>query len=164
MPSFAYQAVDNRGARKRGTLDAASSRAAAAALESSGLFVVDIANAPVVARQRGGSERGAVLELTRAMASLLTAGMPLAKALDAAKLAVPARLTDVVDQIRREVERGASLSAALMTHSHLFSPLYTGVVRAAEKSGDLAEGFEELSTTLERQHELREKLISLSIY
>ncbi|MGQ0813164.1 MAG: type II secretion system F family protein [Gemmatimonadota bacterium] len=165
MPSFAYQAVDYNGARKHGTLEAASTRAAAAALEASGLFVIDIDNAPPhTSTERGGSERRAVLELTSALAALLTAGMPLARALDAAKLAVPERLQHVVDQIRREVERGATLSSALANHPHLFSPLYAGVVRAAEKSGDLAGGFEELAGTLERQHDLREKLISLSIY
>ncbi|MGH8433937.1 MAG: type II secretion system F family protein [Pseudomonas sp.] len=165
VPSFAFEAVDQRGSRREGVLDAASRRAAAAALESGGLFVLDVTAADAEPRSdaRAGGRR-AVLEFTRALAALLSAGMPLARALSAARLAVPVRMGPAIDLIRREVERGNALATALTAHPQLFPPLYIGVVRAAEKSGDLAGGFEELSTTLERQYELSEKLVSLSIY
>jgi type II secretory pathway component PulF len=164
MPSFAWQAVDAVGTRKRGKLEAASSRAATLALESSGLLVVDVAIAQEGTTQLRRKHKNAVLELTRALSALLAAGMPLARALAATRHAVPEPLPAILEEVRREVERGTSLSLALAAHPELFNPLYTGVIRAAEKSGDLAAGFNELSQTLERQHELREKLISLSIY
>ncbi|MEX2282343.1 MAG: type II secretion system F family protein [Gemmatimonadota bacterium] len=166
VPSFAYQAVDHKGNRRGGLLEAPSARAASSALESSGLFIVEISQPSqgVGATPRGGSERRAVLALTRALAALLAAGVPLARALSAARLSVPPRVAEIVDLIRREVERGSSLAAALSAQPQLFSPLYVGVVRAAEKSGELASGFNELAVTLERQQQLRDKLVSLSIY
>src|SRR5690606_5070743 len=49
-------------------------------------------------------------------------------------------------------------------HPSLFSPLYVGVVRAGEKSGALDGAFTRLAAHLERQDELRSKLVSMSIY
>jgi type II secretory pathway component PulF len=46
----------------------------------------------------------------------------------------------------------------------LFSPLYIGIVRAGERSGSLDAAFERLGQHLERDQELRSKLVSMSIY
>src|SRR5919108_406389 len=58
----------------------------------------------------------------------------------------------------------AMLGAALAEHPTLFSPLYVGLVRAGERSGDLAGAFGRLALQLEREDELRGKLLSVSIY
>jgi type II secretory pathway component PulF len=62
------------------------------------------------------------------------------------------------------VERGEGLAEALAEHPRLFSSLYVGLVRAGEKSGSLDNSFERLTEHLERDSELRSKLVSMSIY
>src|SRR5438477_43121 len=62
------------------------------------------------------------------------------------------------------VERGDQLSTALAEHKRLFSPLYVGLVRAGEKSGDIDGAFGRLSDQLERDEQLRGKILSAAIY
>jgi type II secretory pathway component PulF len=166
VPTFAYRAVDSTGRRSRGRLSASTQAAVTLELESRGLLALDV-------RETGGSQdvsgvgfrrRSGVLEFTRAVAALLPAGMPLARALRAATAAAPEPLRPAFDAVRGRVERGDELATALAEHPRLFSPLYVGVVRAGEKSGALDGAFGRLATHLERESELRSKLVSMSIY
>lgn len=166
MPVFAYQAVDAKGRRSRGRLSGATAVTVARELESRGLLAVDVAEAAAAGSAGGygfGRRRG-VLEFTRAVAALLPAGMPLARALATGATVAPDRLRPVLEGVRSRVERGEELATALSEHPGLFTPLYVGVVRAGERSGALDTAFERLASHLEREHELRSKLTSMSIY
>ena len=54
------------------------------------------------------SGRASVVEVTRALASLLAAGMPLTRALDTARVAGRGAVPDALQDIRSKVERGES--------------------------------------------------------
>jgi general secretion pathway protein F len=169
MPTFAYRAVDAAGRRTRGHLSAATAAAATRDLETRGLLTLDLRESDQ-ADGSGGSlgigigRRSGILEFTRGVAALLPAGMPLARALAAAAAVSPASVRAPLDAVRSRVERGDELAAALAAHPTLFSPLYVGVVRAGEKSGSLDAAFERLAGYLERDAELRAKIVSMSIY
>jgi general secretion pathway protein F len=166
MPTFAYRAVDAAGRRTRGRLSGASATAVSRELEVQGLLPLEVTESArrAAASSYGFGARRGVLEFTRALAALLPAGMPLARALSAATTASPERLRPALDAVRRRVERGDTLASALGEHPRLFSPLYIGVVQAGEKSGALDTSFERLGRHLERQDALRSKLVSMSIY
>ena len=168
MPTFAYQAVDSLGKRQRGEAQAASLGAAVRTLEERGLFVLDVAEAGADAATRKSSfrfgRRREVLEFTRAMSALLPVGMPLAQALQAASGVASGDVRDAVLDVRSRVERGETLSVSLAGHPRLFSPLYVGLVRAGEKSGDVDTAFTRLSSHLEREELVRGKVMSASIY
>lgn len=166
MPVFAYEAVDPTGRRTRGRLTGATAAAVTRDLESRGLLALDVEEAAAASDASGwgvGRRRG-VLEFTRAVAALLPAGMPLARALAAGVSAAPSSLRPALEAVRSKVERGDELAAALAEHPRLFSPLYVGIVRAGERSGSLDAAFERLADHLERDQELRSKLVSMSIY
>jgi type II secretory pathway component PulF len=167
MPTYAYQAVDGSGKRLRGNAQAVSSGALTRTLEERGLFVLDVAESAEGAAGRRGfrfGRRREVLEVTRAMAALLPVGMPLAQALNAASGVAGGDVRAALQEIRGRVERGETLSAALASHGKLFPPLYVGLVRAGERSGDLDSAFRRLSDQLERDEQLRGKVLSASIY
>ena len=168
MPNFAYQVVDGTGKRLRGNAQAVSSGALTRTLEARGLFVLDVAES---ADGEGGGRRAfrlgrrrEVLEVTRALAALLPVGMPLAQALRAASGVASGDVKDALNEVKGRVERGETLSAALAQHRSLFSPLYVGLVRAGEKSGDLDAAFARLADQLERDEVLRGRVLSASIY
>jgi type II secretory pathway component PulF len=73
-------------------------------------------------------------------------------------------MSDQLSTVRDHVARGEPLATALAAHSETFPPLYIGLVRAGERSGDLAGAFTRLATQLEREDELRSKLLSAAIY
>lgn len=167
MPTFAYQAVDGAGKRLRGQAQAASSGALARSLEERGLLVLDVAESTDGADGRRGfrlGRRSEVLEVTRALAALLPVGMPLAHALNAACGVASGDVKAALQHVRERVERGDTLSAALAQHRGLFSPLYVGLVRAGEQSGDLDGAFARLAAQLERDEQLRGRILSAAIY
>jgi type II secretory pathway component PulF len=148
-------------------VSASTPDAVARDLEGQGLLAVRIEEASPSDQTGGGFGFGrgaAVLDFTRAVAALLPAGMPLAKALAAGATAAPASIRPALEAVRGRVERGDELAVALAEHPKLFSSLYVGMVRAGEKSGDLDQAFVRLGDHLERESELRSKLVSMSIY
>jgi type II secretory pathway component PulF len=167
MPTYAFQAVDVAGKRLRGHAQASSSGALARSLEERGLYVLDVAESADGAEARRGfrlGRRREVLEVTRALAALLPVGMPLAQALNAASGVASADVKAALSQVREHVEHGDTLSTALAQHRELFSPLYVGLVRAGEKSGDLESAFARLADQLERDEQLRGRILSAAIY
>jgi type II secretory pathway component PulF len=168
MPTFGYQAVDGGGKRTRGVETASSSVALTRTLEERGLLVLEVGEATTKEAAGGGlfkfGARREVLEVTRAMAALLPVGMPLARALDAASGVAVGHVKAAVQDIRERVERGDTMSTALANHPSLFSPLYIGLVRAGERSGDLDAAFARLATQLERDELLRGRVTSAAIY
>ena len=168
MPAFAYQAVDPAGKRVRGRAEAASPELLLRSLSDRGVVVLKVI--PVEPSTGSGTlalrwgTRQAVLEATRALAALLPAGMPLARALGVAATLTSGPVATALEGVRQRVERGESVATALAAHPDLFSPLYVGVVRAGEKSGDLDAAFQRLATQLERDAQLKSRLLSASIY
>jgi general secretion pathway protein F len=168
MPNFAYQAVDSAGKARNGEATAVSVGALTKSLEERGLLVLDVAEARAGAVQgskgfRFGRRRE-ILEVTRALASLLPVGMPLSHALQAASNVASGDVKAAILEVRSRVERGDTLSNALAEHPAFFSPLYIGLVRAGERSGDIDSAFTRLSAQLERDEALRGKILSASIY
>ncbi|MBM4194522.1 MAG: type II secretion system F family protein [Gemmatimonadetes bacterium] len=166
MPTYAYEALDGSGKRQHGESSALSEAALARSLEERGLLVLEVAErAPGSGTSwwRPGRKRE-VLEFTRAMASLLPVGMPLSKALDAATGVATADVADAIRDVRTRVERGSGLADALGEHARLFDPLYVGIVRAGERSGDLDAAFARLAAQLERDEQLQSRIVSASIY
>lgn len=168
LTPFSYQAVDPAGRRVRGVSEAASALALKRELEGRGLIVIDVGNAragvAAVADGARTASRQDVLEATRALAALLAAGVPLARTLTIAASIVPPRVAGTLDDVRARISAGASLSDALGRHPRSFSPLYRGVVRAGERSGDLADSFAALAKQLESDARLRGRLRSATIY
>jgi general secretion pathway protein F len=168
MPNFAYQAVDSAGRARNGEATAVSIGALTKSLEERGLLVLDVAETVAGATKSGKGfrfgRRREVLEVTRALASLLPVGMPLAQALQAASNVSTGDVRAAVLEVKARVERGDTLSTALAEHPAFFPPLYIGLVRAGERSGDIDSAFTRLSAQLERDEALRAKILSASIY
>ena len=166
MPTFAYEVVTGTGRKSRGREEASSSGALTQSLESRGLFVLTIAEATGAVNATGfrfGRKRE-VLEATRALATLLPVGMPLAQALNAATGVTTGDVKDALLDVRTHVERGDTLSTALARHPGLFPPIYIGLVRAGERSGDVDTTFARLAEQLEREESIRGKVLSAAIY
>jgi general secretion pathway protein F len=103
--------------------------------------------------------------VTRQLATLLKAGIPLFESLTALidqteKEALRRALTQVRDQIRE----GTSFAKALEAHPTIFQPLYVNMVRAGEASGMLQTVLERITGFLEAQAKLRGKVTSALAY
>lgn len=117
-------------------------------------------------RLRPAPLSGSRLEfVTRQLAALLKAGVPLERVLLAlSRQADRAQVSRLFELLRGSVREGSSLSQALERYPKVFSPSYRGLVAAGEHSGRLAFVLERLADALEGQNQLRNSLLTALAY
>jgi general secretion pathway protein F len=174
MARFRYKAVTSAGEVVHGTAEAATRQAAVERLREQGHTPIRVEAAQVGAGLRllaGGGRRSrrlapdALVLLTRELATLLRAGLPLDRALAIlGEIAEgPARrafVSGVLDAVRG----GSSLADALAAQQAALPPYYVGLVRAGEAGGTLDEVLARLADALERAQALRESVRSAMYY
>jgi len=179
MPLFSYRAVTPAGDVSSGELEAANESEIFDRLRDQGLLPMQIAQSigaaaagPRAARPARASlftprrvTRDNVLGLTRELATLLRAGLPLDRALELLITLAPSLPVAVMLQgIRDEVRGGKSLSQALDARREVFSRFYVNIVRAGEAGGALGTVLARMAETMERTKELRDSVRSALIY
>jgi general secretion pathway protein F len=174
MAAFRYQALTDAGRTESGVIEADSARHARALVRARGLAPVqvdpvarDAANDGRSGRQvrRGRIGNTDLALLTRQLASLLTAGLPLERALSALiEQAERPHVRDVLAAVRTDVLGGGSLANALEQHKRDFPDIYRALVAAGETSGDLGEVLERLATYIEERNALTTKVVMAFVY
>ena len=106
-----------------------------------------------------------VAVLTRQLATLVGAGIPLFESLAALVEQVEnEQLKRALTQVREQVREGQSFAKALEAHPAIFPPLYVNMVRAGEASGTLQQVLERLTQFMESQSKLQGKVTSALAY
>jgi len=171
--SYEYNARNIRGELIKGVIEAESIREVANRLREMGLLPIRIEE-----KRKSFFTLSLTLEtkpkkvklndlviFTRQFATMITSQIPMATALRVLSEQTESKaLRNIIREIQRYVDEGASLSEALGNFPHIFSKLYTNMIKAAEQSGTLAETLERLALTLEKQQELRGKIKSAMTY
>src|SRR3989344_1909264 len=167
---FAYQARDNQGLLRTGIVEATNENSAYDALQEHGLIVIKILPASSVSILDRiklfdrVSSKDLVL-FSRQFATLINAKVPIVQALNILRSQVSsAKLKVVITDISQKVESGDSLSSALTRYPAIFSNLYVNLVRAGELSGTMDESLIYLANQLEKDNDLRTKVISSLTY
>ncbi|NDV13350.1 type II secretion system inner membrane protein GspF [Crenobacter caeni] len=160
MALYRYLALDAAGREQKGSFDADNARAARALLRERGLTLVSLDE--VSARGGGAGRRlpsAELLLLTQQLSTLLAAGLPLERALQAvAEQSERGETRLLVGALRADIVEGKSLAQAMGAQPQVFFPLYLSLVRAGEQSGHLAEVMARLAEYLERRHALTQKV------
>jgi general secretion pathway protein F len=108
---------------------------------------------------------GDVAIMTRQLATLLRAGIPLFESLNALIEQVEREsLRRALTNVREQVREGTSFATALEQHKSIFPPLYVNMVRAGEASGTLETVLERLTGFMENQAKLRGKVTAALAY
>ena len=160
---FAWQGRDAQGRKQQGRLKAPTAGLARAQLRRQGLQQVRL--------QRLWWDRlprvrpNELTLMTRQLAALLKAGVPLLQSLDMLSRSLTSlALTEVMQQVHNDVASGTALHEALARHPEHFSGLYTSLVQAGESAGILDTMIERLAHTLEKNEALRSKVRSALMY
>ncbi|NCN84012.1 MAG: type II secretion system inner membrane protein GspF [Sphingomonadales bacterium] len=174
MPDYAYRAIDPKGREKTGRLTAASDDAARAKLTERNFYVVKMEAAQGGKSKQAKASAGLfgpkkltskeLTLFTRQLSSLAQVS-PLEEALrlignQNEKPHVQQRIATV----HGGVIEGQRLSEAMRREPKSFPPLYRAMIAAGESSGTLPDITERLADLLERQAELRGKLIGTLAY
>ena len=167
MPNFAYKARDAAGKVVSGRMEAANKNEVASKLRADNKFVVSINEAGSAGSGRGvGKLKGRdVVNFCTQLASTLSAGIVLVRALDIVQEATESKvLKAVVKQIYDAVQRGQSLSEAMRDLGDTFPNLLIYMVESGEASGNIDEVMEKMSIHYEKEQRINSKIKSAMIY
>lgn len=193
MPKFNYTAMDASGRETNGTVEAPSQSQAIAKIRGQQLFPTRITAAdgrqvsgPSAGKDRtsgGGKQQGLSREitlpaflqpkikakdlmiLTRQLATLIDAGLPLLRGLRVLlKQARSSTMRKTLSGMGESVEQGSTFSEALALFPRVFSPLYVNMVRAGEAGGVLEVVLTRLAEFMEKAQRIKNKVRSAMIY
>jgi general secretion pathway protein F len=177
VPDYAYLVVDPAGRERRGQVRADSPELAREALTARRFYVVNVepagdrqegaGAAPLLSagllRRRKLTTKQLTL-FTRQLATLVQVS-PLEEALrTVSRQSERAEVRRVLGTVHREVLEGRTLADAMGREGSSFPPLYRAMVSAGESSGTLPGILERVADLLERQAQVRGKVLSALAY
>ncbi|MDF1597659.1 MAG: type II secretion system F family protein [Acidimicrobiia bacterium] len=171
--TFAYKVKDREGQVHSGEMEGSSQSAVTKALRDRGFQPLAVDEKKDSALQKeiripGLTDRIKLKEVaifSRQFATMINAGLSLLRALNILAEQTPNKaFARTIIEVKNDVERGTSLSAAMEKHPKAFNRLYTSMVKAGEVGGVLDDTLVRLADTLESQVELRAKIKSAMMY
>lgn len=174
MPLYTYTARTKAGQLKTGELSAPDEHALALLLREQGLLLTQ-ASAPhggqegrkksVFKMELGGVPMIQKILFTRHLSVMLDAGLSLARALRVlCQQAGKKYFGQVLRDIQKRVEEGASFADALKTYPRVFPRMFTSMVKLGESSGNLSRVLNELSIQLQKTYDLTRKIKGAMYY
>lgn len=173
MAAFEYQALDGRGRKTKGVLEADNARQARQLLREQKLtpLAVDLASQQEKLLASGKSwfkrkiSAADLALITRQLATLVAAALPIESALLAvAEQCDKPRLKNMMMSVRSKVVEGYSLAEGLAEFPHVFEHLFRSMVAAGEKSGHLDQVLNRLADYTEQRQHMRNQIIMASVY
>lgn len=172
MGAFEYVALDAAGREKKGVLEGDTARHVRQLLRERELLPVSVTETAreEARRQRSFSlRRGAsatdLALLTRQLATLTRAGLPLEEALLAvSQQTEKPRTQSILLGVRSRVMEGHTLASGFAEFPRIFPEIYRATVSAGEQSGHLDEVLERLADYTEGRELMRQKVLGAMLY
>jgi len=170
MAFYQYKAVTPAGEIQEGVLEASSTSAAVARIQAMGFIPIraEEAGAAKAATTspgrrslfaRRGISQDDVTVVTRELATLLKAGLPLDRSFEILiNLSANSKVAELLSKLRNEVRGGTSLSHALEAQRGVFTRFYVNMIRAGEAGGSLPSVLLRLAEYMERSKALRDNV------
>jgi type IV pilus assembly protein PilC len=106
-----------------------------------------------------------IVIFTRQFSTMIDAGLPLVQALDILSTQVESKtLAKTLQDVKGDVESGATYADALKKHPRTFSELYVNMVAAGEAGGILDTILNRLAAYIEKSMKLKKKVKGAMIY
>ena len=189
MPLYQYTAMDSNGKEQKGKKEAGSEEEVATFLKNQGLFPTSIKSATKGGGGKGGKGGGGgkggkgggfnmnislgpmviktkdLTVVTRQMAILLEAGLPLIRSLKTlSRQSKNPAIKKTLEEAAASVEGGATFSEALAQHPKSFDKLYLNMIRAGEAAGKLELILDRLAMFMEKAAKIQGKVKSAMVY
>ena len=176
MAVFEYRGIlVTSGKPTKGFRDAENAKSLRSTLRKDGILLTVATETKAKSEQEGKKKGGFsfggrasaadVAVMTRQLATLIGAGIPLFESLTALVDQVEQEpIRQALREVREKIREGTSFAKALEAHPKIFPDLYVNMVRAGEASGTLEQVLERLTSFMEAQAKLRGKVTSALAY
>lgn len=168
---FVYNVRDSLGRIHAGEIEADTRELVVDRLRQSGYFVTKVepkSSSPTVGESIAFFDIVGARDLSimfRQFSTMIAAGMPLLRCLNVlARQTEKKKLSSALEDIRRDVETGSSLSQAIGRHLNIFPPFVVAMIRTGETGGVLDTIMERLALHFENEHEVQRKVKSALRY
>jgi len=174
MPAFEFVAVDAQGRKQKGVLDGDSARQIRQQLREKNWLPVSVD--PAAGEQTREEKTGLMQSrkglgayelalVTRQMATLIQAGIPLEETLRAvARQTEKPATQSLLLAVRGKVVEGYPLAQSMAAYPRAFPDLYRATVAAGEKSGHLDLVLEQLADYTENRYTTQKQIQGAMIY
>ncbi|WP_162004518.1 type II secretion system F family protein [Yersinia pestis] len=168
MAVFKYVAISRSGTKITGDIDAENIRIARYLLYKKNMHVLSIKKRILLFNKyvvKKNSNKTDLVLITRQIATLVNASMPLDEVLDiVGKQNSKSKMIEIIQRIRVNIQEGHSFADALSPFPAVFSPLYKTMVTAGEVSGHLGLVLVRLADHIEQTQKIQRKIIQALIY
>lgn len=173
MPAFAYLALDDKGKKRKGVLEADSAKQARHLLREKNLMPLEVeisAQSENKQANKGfnlkrGISTADMALLTRQLSTLIAASLPLEESLKAvAEQSELPRIQNMILAVRSRVVEGHTLAESFAEFPHVFDNLYCAMVASGEKSGHLDKVLNRLADYTEQRQKMSSQLTQAMIY
>lgn len=167
MSAYQYIAIKKNGSTCKGVIEADSERHARQLLRENGLLPVEVSQLKKnVSKKRSDRLKAQDLSLlTRQLATLLSAGIPIDEALrGVAEQSEHEKVQKLIIALRAKVLEGYGLAQAMGEFPNAFPELYRATIAAGEQTGHLDMVLEKLAEYTENQQKIRQKVQQALIY
>ena len=167
MGAYQYQALKKNGSTNKGVIEADSERHARQLLREQGLIPTEV---QTLAQQRVANNKSKISAadlslLTRQLATLLAAGIPVEESLrGVSEQSEKDKVRELIIGIRAKVLEGYGLAQAMSHFPNAFPELYRATVGSGEQTGRLDLVLEKLADYTENQQQTRQKVQQALIY
>jgi general secretion pathway protein F len=173
VAAFEYQALDAKGRKSKGVMEADNARHARQLLREQKLTPLSLELASQQEKMlasgkkwfQSGISASDLALITRQIATLVEAALPIENALQAvAEQCEKPRLQSMMMTVRSKVVEGYSLAEGLAEFPHVFDHLYRSMVAAGEKSGHLDAVLNRLADYTEQRQHMRSQIMQALLY
>jgi type IV pilus assembly protein PilC len=165
---FVWEGKTRQGTVQKGELAAASKEEVLALLRKQNILPIAVNAKPKEIKLQFGQPKITdkdIVIFTRQLATMIDAGLPLVQCLDILGSQTENKtLMGVVNQVRSDVESGATFADALKKHPKVFDNLYVNMVAAGEAGGILDTILQRLAAYMEKFAKIKRQIKSAMIY
>lgn len=167
MGAYQYQALKKNGQTHRGVIEADSERHARQLLREQGFLPTSVkpATEQGLSKNKKSLSATELTLLTRQLATLLAAGIPVEEALrSVSEQATKNKTRSVLIGVRTKVLEGYGLAQAMEQYPFAFPELYRATISSGEQTGKLDFVLEKLADYTENQQSIKQKIQQALIY
>ncbi len=165
--------MDETGDEKNGSIQADSEKLARNKLRSQGLIPVEVV---AITKQILVNDKkikiidkrislGDLSLFTRELCALVSAGLEIEQSVSAVAEQIDKKVfKQIIEAVHTRILEGYSLSAGLSEFPHAFPKVYIATIKSGEEAGHLAKVLNHLADYLDRQEQMRQKVLQAIIY